>query len=479
MFTVYRPELAEITAVLRDQHRSFLAGEWDAERLVAHQSGLVRQTLRYVRQNSPFYARHLAGVDPASVERLDEATLSAIPFTTKDDLRAAQHEMLSRPLSDAWIFYETTGTTGRSTPCPRDDIDSIHNNSVLTHYYGTVFREFGEGQVIGSSGPTELHAFSDTFGDVCRNLGLTVAKMWPHSPMVGFERALQVMRDFPITGLFCTPGMAMTLAKHAIRAGLDPRRDFRLQVLMTTGELASPNLLANLGELWGATAHNALYASQEASVKGAVAADGRLYTAPLIAYSEVVDPETGAWAVPDADGVREGELVVTHLYQGAKPLVRYRTGDLVRLRDPRPGQTVPAASLEPLGRVRDRIPLGGHSVTGYDLENLLLRHVRGWLDYQVVIDREAGADRLSLRLEHPAGRAADAAAVAATVADVRAELGLELDVDEDAFGSVTSTGAMVSWKAARVIDLRTATHATDDAQALESLAAAGIAARRS
>ncbi|MEV6951763.1 phenylacetate--CoA ligase family protein [Streptomyces sp. NPDC051183] len=476
MYTVYRPELAEIAGTLRDQHRSFLAGEWDAERVDAHQAALARQTVRYVKQNSPFYREHLAAVDPDRIVRLDEETLAGIPFTTKEDLRSAQQAMLSRPLSDAWIFYETTGTTGRSTPCPRDDIDSIHNNTVLTHYYGTVFEEFGEGQVIGSSGPTELHAFSDTFGDVCRNLNLTVAKMWPHSPMVGFERALQVMRDFPITGLFCTPGMAMTLAKHAVRAGLDPRRDFRLQVIMTTGELASPNLLANLGELWGARAHNALYASQEASVKGAVAADGKLYTAPLISYSEVIDPDTGRWARRDPAGVREGELVVTHLYQGAKPLVRYRTGDLVRMRDARPGQTVPAPTLEALGRVRDRIPLGSHSLTGYDLENLVLRHVRGWLDYQVVIDRADGVDRLSLRLEHPSGRTADLEAVAATQADVLAELGLELDVSESTFGSVTSTGAMVSWKAARVVDLRTG---IDDVHDLEALAAAGIAAGRS
>ncbi|WP_329575570.1 phenylacetate--CoA ligase family protein [Kitasatospora sp. NBC_01250] len=474
MFTIYRPELAGPAVELRDQHRSFLAGQWDRTGLAEHQLTSVRRTLRYVKENSSFYRAHLAAVDPSTITALDERALAGIPFTTKDDLRAAQHGLLSRPLADAWIFYETTGTTGCSTPCPRDDIDSLANNTVLTHYYGTVFRQYGDDQVIGVAGPTELHAFSDTFGDVCRNLGLAVAKMWPHSPMVGFDRALEVMRSFPITGLFCTPGMALMLAKRAVAAGLDPRRDFRLDVLMTTGELASPSLIANLGEIWGAHAYNALYASQEASVMGAAATDGRLYTAPLISYNEVVDPETDRWVQPDADGTREGELVVTHLYQGAKPLVRYRTGDLVRITDPRPGQSVPAPSIAALGRVRDRLALNGHLITGYDLEHLLLRHLRGYLDYQITIDRVDGTDRLSLTLQLPgrAGAAAVAQGAARAVEQCRDELGTELEVGTGTLGSITTTGAMVSWKAARVIDLRAG------GQDAEASAAAKIAAGR-
>jgi len=140
MFTIYRPELVGPATEFRDQHRSFLAGEWDEARLAEHQTALLRRTLGYVKDNSPFYRAHLASVDPAAITALDERTLATIPFTTKDDLRAAQHDLLSRPLADAWIFYETTGTTGRSTPCPRDDIDSLANNTVLTQYYETVFR---------------------------------------------------------------------------------------------------------------------------------------------------------------------------------------------------------------------------------------------------------------------------------------------------------------------------------------------------
>lgn len=467
MFTVFNEELAAVARRFRDEHREFAAGGWDADRLEAHRVAALRSTVAYTRANSPFYRERLAHVDPADITSSSGAAWTSVPFTTKDDLRAAQHDILSRPLSEAWIFYETTGTTGASTPCPRDNVDSLANNTALTVYYDTIFRRYGDDQVIGVSGPTELHAFGDTFGDVCRNLGLAVAKMWPHSPMVGFERAIAVLRELGVTGLFCTPGMALTLAKRVRAAGLDPRRDLRVRVLMLTGELASPQLLANIGEVWGARAYNALYASQEASVLGAAGEDGGLYTAPLINHYEVVDPATGEPAAA-VGGVRTGELVVTSLYQGAKPLVRYRTGDLVRLTAGDAAATLPADRLEVLGRTRDELVVGGRRISGYDLENLLLGHVRGYLDYQVVIDSDdAGADRLVLKLEAAEG---EPPRVDPAIRDhCRDVLGVDVAVGHDRFGSITGTGAMVSWKAARVVDNRSEVDAeTATARALAS-----------
>jgi phenylacetate-CoA ligase len=470
MFTIFNEELAEVARRFRDDHRDFAAGRWDAARLEAHRVAKLKSTVDYVRANSPFYGRQLADVRTEDITSSTGAAWRAVPFTTKDDLRAAQHDILSRPLSKAWIFYETTGTTGASTPCPRDNVDSLANNTVLTVHYDTIFRQYGDDQVIGVSGPTELHAFGDTFGDVCRNLGLAVVKMWPHSPMVGFDRAVAVLRDLGVTGLFCTPGMALTLAKRLRAAGLDPRRDLRVRVLMLTGELASPELLANIGELWGARAYNALYASQEASVLGAAGEDGGLYTAPLINHYEVVDPVTGEPVAGTGD-VTLGELVVTSLYQGAKPLVRYRTGDLVRLTRGDAGATLPADRLEVLGRTRDELVVGGRRISGYDLENLLLGHVRGYLDYQVVLDRdESGADRLSLRLEAAAD---EPPRIDPEIADhCRDVLGVEVSVGHDRFGSITGTGAMVSWKAARVVDNRSGADTDEETAAALSLASA-------
>ncbi|NJQ01104.1 phenylacetate--CoA ligase family protein [Streptomyces zingiberis] len=474
MFTVFNEELDRTARELRDRHQAFAAGEWSGEALTAHQLREFRRTVAYVKEKSPFYARHLASVDPGAIASTSPEHLAAVPFTTKDDLRREFENVLSLPPHEAWIFYETTGTTGRSTPCPRNNTDSLHNNTALTVYYDTIFRQFGDEQVIGVSGPTELHAFGDTFGDVCRNLGLAVAKMWPHSPMVGYGRALETLRVLPATGLFSTPGMALSLAKKAYAAGLHPRRDFRLDVLMCTGELASPSLLENIGEVWGATVHNALYASQEASVMGAAGADGALYTAPLLNLYEVIDPDTTRAVEPGPDGVRTGELVVTSLYQGSKPLVRYRTGDLVRLAPAAAGRTLPAPTLEVLGRTRDSLSIGTGRISGYDLEELLLAQPRGYLDYQIVIDAVDGRDELTLHFETPPdgeGVRVDEAAVAAAV---RERLGVPVHFAYGPLGGVTTTGAMVSWKAARVEDRR---RSVPDEERAAALAVAGGRAR--
>jgi phenylacetate-CoA ligase len=414
----------------------------------------LRATLRHVTKGSPFYRRQLAGLSEADIEALTPESLRELPFTTKEDLRRELLDMLSKPVSESWIFYETTGTTGRPTPCPRDNTDSIVNNTGLTILYDGVFRQHGDDHIVAVMGPSELHSTGDTFCDVCRNLGHAVAKMWPRSPVIGTNRALEVLRELAVTSVICAPNVAISLARAALDAGLDIHRDFAVRNLMFTGELVTPALLANIGEIWGATAYNCMYASQEASILGAVAADGRLRTLPLNVYYEIIDPET-AQPVAEQDGVREGELVITHLYQGSKPLVRYRTGDMVRLGAVEEGAVYPSQVLVPIGRVRDALELNGNSVSAYELEQEILSRMTGVLDYQLVINREDGTDSLSVQLELPGGEAPDQAErVAGLQSAALRRWDAPLTVAYGRPGGVTATGAMVSWKAARVHDKR-------------------------
>lgn len=468
MFTIFDDRLDALARRTLDDHRRFDAGGWRQDELAAHQLEALRDTLRYVTERSPFYRDLLRGLDASALTGLTFDTFAELPFTTKDDLRGQLMDILSKPVHEGWIFYETTGTTGRSTPCPRDNVDSIVNNTALTVCYDHVFRAHGENHVIGVMGPNELHSTGDTFGDICRNLGVAHAKMWPHSPVVGFKRALEVIRQISVTGVFCTPNVAMSMAKEAVRASLEPK-ELGIRFFMFTGELATPGLLRNIGDVWGATAYNCLYASQEASILGAVHGDGRLRTVPLNVHYEVIDPETGR-AVAGRDGYRQGELVVTHLYQGSKPLVRYRTGDLVRLYAPDTAEGgYPSEVLLPLGRVRDLIDLNGRKVTAYELESLILSRLAGAMDYQLVIDRTDGTDVLTVEVETRGGAPLAAGTVDELASAARDSWGCPLTVAYTTLGGVTTTGAMVSWKAARVHDRRQA----PDAERQVALAMAG------
>jgi phenylacetate-CoA ligase len=452
MFTVFDDGLDAIARQVVDQQRSFQDGSWGADRLQSHQWGELRNTLRYVKRNSAFYSKQLASLSHARIEDIDaEVFARSVPFTGKQDLRDSPESMLSKPLTQSWVYYETTGTTGAATPCPRDHRDSISNTIALTVCYQSVFSQHGTAQVAAVLGPTELHSTGDTFGDVCRNLGYPVVKMWPYSPLVGFGRALRLLRDLQVTTIFCTPGMAITLAKKALASGINPVTEFGVRCLMLVGELVTPSLLKTIEGIWNARAYNCMLASQEASILAAVHADGRLRSIPLNVYYEIVDPATGKPATPSGHGQRQGELVISHLYQGSKPLVRYRTGDLVRFESADPTRPYPSETVTPLGRVRDRISLNGNYVTAFDLENHILSHAAGCLDYHVTIDREPAADRVTVELEMLPGRTIDLHVISQALSET---YGCQVSARLSALGAITATGAMVSWKAARTRDLR-------------------------
>lgn len=452
LFTVFHEEWDAVARETLREQREFNAGRIAQDSLLSIQLQRIGHTLKYVRERSPFYGKRLADWPDARIDAMTHADVATVPLTTKDDLRASLFDVPARRVDEAWVFYETTGTTGVATPCPRDNLDSIVNNTTLTLAYEQIFRAHGERHVVAVMGPTELHSTGDTFGDVLRNLGHTVVKMWPPSPVVGFDRALQMLRELRVTALVCTPGMAIKLAKEARRRHLDPAADFHLRLVMSLGELATPGMLTNLGRVWNAVFYNCMYASQEASILAVCHVDGILRTAPLNNYYEVLDPLTNQPA-PTVDGIQQGELVVTTLYQGAKPLVRYRTGDMVRLRPVDEGGRR-TAIVQPIGRARDALLLGGRPISAFDLESAVLHDATGCLDYFLVVDRPTDEDRLIVNLEMVDASAQDQLDPVPVAERISEQIGIPCEVRFGEAGAITSTGAMVSWKAARIHDRR-------------------------
>lgn len=452
MFTIFDDELDSFTRTTLSHQRSFQEGKWEIELLHSHRWQCLRRTLSYVKDNSKFYSVQLASLSHDQIAHLDAGEFAqTVPFTRKQDLQGTQESMLSKPLSRSWVYYETTGTTGAASPCPRDHRDSITNTIALTVCYESVLRQHGTDQVIAVLGPAELHSTADTFTDVCRNLGYSVVKMWPYSPVVGFKRALRLLADLRVSTMFCTPGMAITLAKQALASGVDPASEFGVRCLMLVGELASPGLLKTIENVWNARAYDCMLASQEASILAAVHADGRLRSIPLNIYYEIVDPVSGIPVAPAGHGWREGELVISHLYQGSKPLVRYRTGDLVRFEPAELTRPYPSETVTPLGRVRDRIRLNGQDITAFDLENRILSNATGCLDYYVTVDRDAKAEQVVVELEMLPGRTTDVRDISELLSGI---YGCRVSIRLSTLGQITSTGALVSWKAARIQDLR-------------------------
>ncbi|GAB7270748.1 hypothetical protein DZS_21420 [Dickeya ananatis] len=139
---------------------------------------------------------------------------------------------------------------------------------------------------------------------------------------------MALINELQITALVCTPAVAISVARFIKDSGQDPSAT-SVRLILTVGELTTPSLLRNIGDIWGAQVYSCMYASQESSILAVCAKDSHLYTVPLNNYYEIIDPSTGV-AYDAPAGQVTGELVITHLYKAQKPLIRYRTGDMVR-----------------------------------------------------------------------------------------------------------------------------------------------------
>jgi phenylacetate-CoA ligase len=411
----------------------------------------LKKVLTHVKTHSPFYKEHLKDVD---LEQVSLDSLTALPFTTKDDLRESMLDILSGGLDDAVFYYETTGTTGPATPCPRGKKESHASNMQLAMAYQSVLEKHfpNEKTVVGIMGPTEVHSFGDTLGDVCYKLNVCNAKIWPHSPVIGVPKALQLMKDLNI-GVLCTaPGLLMALAKEAEKENYSPLEDFNLQALMMSGELCTPALKNNLYSLWGAEAYNSLYGSQEALVIASTNASDQLMPHRLNYIFEVLDPASGE----SLGQTGEGELCVTMLIEGAKPLIRYRTGDLVSIHVTGRDEMAYKYAMKIVGRVKDSMLLNGTSFTAGYIEQALLEGVTQCLGYQIVLSDKSGDDTVIAKLEMSKFFAGDRSQLSIMIQErLRERIGVESTVMVvDDLDDHVNLGSWFSWKEARIIDQR-------------------------
>lgn len=283
-------------------------------------------------QRSPFYRRKLedAGIRPEQVERLED--LAGLPFTTKEELRASQEE--SAPFGDYVCVdgieivrvHLSSGTTGKPLVMPYTERDVATSAEVGA-------RAFWAAGVRPDD--TVLHCLSYSFytGGISDHAALeaTGAAMIP----VGLgqsTRLLELWRDLRPTALFSTITYPLHLAETAAERGLDPR-SLGLAKLVVTGEPGGQIAATRrrLEELWGAQVGDTYGLSE---IWGTLAGeceerDGLHFSGQDAALVELIEPESGK-SIPVEEGAR-GELVFTHLYREAAPLIRFRSRDVAQV----------------------------------------------------------------------------------------------------------------------------------------------------
>jgi phenylacetate-CoA ligase len=414
----------------------------------------LRHVLGHVSRRSPFYREKLKG---HNLDGISPANIGSLPVTTKAELIECGSGILSDAGLEGYVYYETSGTTGRPAPCPRTWIEMFASNYQLTRnmedLIGAHLRDTRP--VVGILGPTEVHSTGDTIGDVFRNLNGSYVKFWPYSPKMSFRRTAELIVELGVNILFGTPSVIVPIIRYANECGLDVEAIQRaVKLVLLLGEVTSPAMRANISFLYGgAKCFNALYGGQETFVIGSARGDGRLHLARQNYVAEVLDVRTD---MPVSSG-EIGELVVTMLPPGIKPLIRYRTGDLVAMHDTNePGGA--EGCFETHGRLKDIVVLGGAPYFASDLEQMIMEGVSGVFGYQITITNAAGVDQIAVDIE-PLLNVSDMRAPIAEIRDrLEGRLGipcsvrLKIQIDPS-----VNTGGFISWKAARVVDERSPT----------------------
>jgi phenylacetate-CoA ligase len=211
------------------------------------------------------------------------------------------------------------------------------------------------------------------------------------------ERQIELMQDLGSTAIACTPSYLLHMGEVAEKMGVSIKKDTKLRTGILGAEPWTEKMRERMEEWLGIKAYD-IYGTSELS--------GPMFTECTeqngfhiwsdIAYTEVVDPNTGE---PVPPGER-GELTVTILQKEALPMIRYRIGDITVMdEDPCPcGRTHPRVHRIQ-GRVDDMLIIRGINVFPSQVEYALMGIPEVGQHFQIVVDRKGALDDMLVRVE--------------------------------------------------------------------------------
>jgi phenylacetate-CoA ligase len=348
----------------------------------------LKETLGRVR-NIRFYQKKFkdAGVKPEGIKSLEDVT--KLPFTRKQDLRDGYpFGFFAVPMRDVVRIHTTSGTTGKPTVVgyTRNDLAIwaeliARNMTMIGLDENDVFQNIvNYGMFTGGLG---FHYGAEL-------IGMTVIP----SGTGNTKRQIEMIQDFGVTAIHCTPSYAMHLAEVAEESHV------HLDTL-TTGifgaEPWSDTMRKSLEDKLRVTAYDS-YGLSELFGPGVAfeckERDG-LHIWHDCYLVEIINPETGERL---GDG-ESGELVVTPLAKEAMPLIRYRTGDITaQLEDSclcRRGKKIARI----MGRSDDMLVIRGINVFPSQIEHVLLKIPEVGNQFMVYADRINHLDELNIEVE--------------------------------------------------------------------------------
>jgi phenylacetate-CoA ligase len=364
----------------------------DREGIAQIQLEGLQATLNRVYKNVRHYRKLFREIDfmPEDLTSLD--MLQGLPFLTRRDLsKNYPYDMFAVPLREVVRLHTTafnfeepvvvgftrydmenwaelTARSLRGIGVSKDDVVQIALN------FGIM------------SGPFGIQLGAEQVG--ASVIPISAGKL---------REQIKIMRDFKTTVLVSTPTVALGLIRAMEELGIDPN-GLTLKYGLFGAEPWSEQTRGEIESRFYITATDT-YGLTEVFGPGVAweCPEKRgLHIAEDQFIPEVIDPVTQEVLPPGS----EGELVITTIGKEAFPLIRFRTGDLTKI-DYAPcacGRTHCRISRI-FRRCDDVLVVRGTSVTPDQIGRILSRVGGSTPQFQLVVDRIEGADRLTVNIE--------------------------------------------------------------------------------
>jgi len=373
---------------------------WDEHAEIIHEENLrklqfnrLQKTVNKAWYHLPYYRRKMgeAGFrNPNDLRSLSD--LSRLPFTTKQDLREAYpFGAIAEPMKNIVRIHSSSGTTGTATVVgyTHNDIITWSELMARTLVGGGVNEDdriqvaFGYGLFTGGLG---VHYGAE-------KLGATVIPMSSGNTL----RQIQILRDFNISVLCCTPSYALYLAEVARDSHIDwENTHFRIGIF--GAEPWSEEMRAEIERQLPILAYDIYGLSEVIGPGVAFECEIRngLHVSEDHFIAEVIDPASGDVLPPG----EKGELTFTTLTKEGTPVIRYRTGDISSL------ISTPCSCGRTMSRIQrvasrtdDMLIIRGVNVYPSQIESVLLRFEGIEPHYQIIVSREHYMDTVDIHVE--------------------------------------------------------------------------------
>lgn len=407
----------------------------------------LKSVARKVYDNVPFYHDKFkeAGVAPEDIQSLKD--LSRLPTTRKQNLRENYpFGLFAVPLDEVVRVHASSGTTGKPTVVGYTAKDIETWSDLMARDFVMVGVKKGD-----------IFQNAVNYGFFTGGLGVhygieRMGAMAVPSGVGNTERQLEIMMDFGVTVLHCTPSYALYLAETAKAKGVVDK--LKLSIGCFGAEPWSDESRKELEESLHIKAYDS-YGLSEMMGPGVAfecQEQNGLHIWEDHFLIEILDENEQ----PCAPG-EPGELVVTSLTKEAMPLIRYHTGDVTYILEEKCSCGRTSRKLHRfLGRADDMLIVRGINVFPSQIEDVLVSIPEIGNYFQVVVDRKKhGLDEISIRVELKdeafTGELSDLARVQKkTEEKLKAVLNVRSKIELVEKGSIPRTAG----KSKKVVDLR-------------------------